>query len=435
MQTLISIIIALIIFSVLVVFHEFGHFIVARLNGVVVEEFSVGMGPRLLKHKSKKSGTVYSLKAFPIGGSCAMLGEDEDNEEEGSFNSKSVWRRLSIVFAGPFFNFVLAFFLALIVIASVGSDPSTVVSVDQSSNAYKAGLRKGDYITNYDGTHVSIGREMYLEDFVAPIDGSMMKLSFKRDGKSYTIHYKPDAVKKYILGMSYTSGSNAPTISQVTKDSAFEKAGVKRGDIVMKIDGVAVKTGEAVAKYLVAHPLDGKVVNVLLKRNNKTYSVKVKPIEQDVYSPGFIYNMARVRQDFFGTIRYSFVEMRYQVMAVLKSLKMLVTGKVAAEEVSGPVGIVKVIGDTYKETRTQGFGITLLSLVSLAILLSANLGVMNLLPIPALDGGRILLYIVEIVTRKKIPRDKEGAIHFVGFIILMALMVLLVFNDVRKIFF
>mgnify|MGYP000779518855 FL=1 len=119
MQTLISIIIALIIFSVLVLIHEFGHFIVAKKCGVVVNEFSVGMGPRLLSRVAK-SGTRYSIKALPLGGSCAMLGEDEDNAEEGSFNSKPLWARMAIVVAGPFFNFILAFLLALIVIGYNG---------------------------------------------------------------------------------------------------------------------------------------------------------------------------------------------------------------------------------------------------------------------------------------------------------------------------
>ena len=111
---------------------------------------------------------------------------------------------------------------------------------------------------------------------------------------------------------------------------------------------------------------------------------------------------------------------------------MLVTGKVSANEVSGPVGIVNVIGDTYTTAKSEGVAITILTLLNLAIMLSANLGVMNLLPIPALDGGRLFLYLIEIITRKKIPKDKEGMIHFIGFILLMALMVFLVFNYIRK---
>ena len=150
MQTAISIIIALLIFGLLVLIHEFGHFIVAKKNGVVVNEFSIGMGPRIFSRVAK-SGTRYSVKILPLGGSCAMLGEDEDNEEEGSFNSKSIWARMAIIFAGPFFNFILAFVLALVVIGFVGADISYVTSVDENSPAYEAGLRTGDRITNYNG--------------------------------------------------------------------------------------------------------------------------------------------------------------------------------------------------------------------------------------------------------------------------------------------
>lgn len=466
MQTVIGIIIAIIIFGILVLIHEFGHFIFAKKFGVTVNEFSIGMGPRIFS-KVAKSGTRYSIKALPIGGSCAMLGEDEDNMEEGSFNSKPRWQRMLIVFAGPLFNFLLAFLLSLIVIGFAGTDPSYVTHVEgenpnvvvqskgkaksveekmkqqavanaipqTQSNAYKAGLRSGDKITNFDGAWISIGRELYVEEYTNPVKKDPITLTYERNGKKRTITYKPDKENKYLLGISYSSGASAPVLNQITKGSAMDKAGVRAKDEVEKINGVKVSSGEEINKYLQEHPLDGSEVTFLIKRGSKTFEVKVKPKKQDVYSTGFTYNLQRERQGFFGTIKYSFVEMRYEVVTVLKSLKMLITGGVSANEVSGPVGIVSVIGDTYKENSQHGFGITLLALLNLAIMLSANLGVMNLLPIPALDGGRLLIYIIEAITRKNIPKDKEGMIHFIGFIILMALMVFLVFNDVRKLIF
>ena len=446
MQTVIGIIIAIIIFGILVLIHEFGHFIFAKKFGVTVNEFSIGMGPRIFSRVAK-SGTRYSIKALPLGGSCAMLGEDEDNMEEGSFNSKPRWKRFLIVFAGPLFNFILAFLLSLIVIGFAGTDPSNVTYVpgekpqvaemkqEEPSNAYKAGLRSGDRITNFDGAWISIGRELYVEEYTNPVGMKPISLTYERDGKKHTIKYKPDCVNKYLLGISYSSGANAPVISQVTKDSAMSKAGVVANDQVVKINGVKISSGEEINKYLEEHPLDGSEVEFVMKRGKKTFTAKVKPIKQNVYSAGFSYNLQREKQGFFATIGYSFVEMRYEVVTVLKSLKMLVTGGVSANEISGPVGIVSVIGDTYKENAQHGFGITLLALMNLAIMLSANLGVMNLLPIPALDGGRLLIYIIEAITRKQIPKDKEGMIHFIGFIILMALMIFLVFNDVRKLIF
>ena len=432
MQTLISIIIALIIFSVLVLIHEFGHFIVAKKCGVVVNEFSIGMGPRLVSRVAK-SGTRYSIKALPLGGSCAMLGEDEDNQEEGSFNSKPLGARMAIVFAGPFFNFILAFILALIVIGFNGADISYVVKVDENSAAYDAGLREGDRIVNYNGTAVNVGREIYLEDYVSPLDGSEISLTFVRDGKKQKIYYKPEADKRYRVGMNYAQGERPAEITNIAKNSAMDKADVRVGDIIVSINGVKVKSGEEVKQYIEQNPFDGNEVRMTLERKGKEISVTLVPEEMTVYTAGFSYNLGREKQSVAGTLKYSMVEVRYEIMTVLKSLKMLVTGKVSANEISGPVGIVDVIGDTYQETKSEGALITLFTMLNLAIMLSANLGVMNLLPIPALDGGRLFIYIIELIIRRPIPKDKEGMIHFVGFVLLMMLMVFLIFNDVRKI--
>lgn len=431
MQTAISIIIALLIFGVLVLIHEFGHFIVAKKNGVVVNEFSIGMGPRIYSRVAK-SGTRYSVKILPLGGSCAMLGEDEDNEEEGSFNSKSIWARMAIIFAGPFFNFILAFVLALIVIGFVGADISYVTGVDENSAAYEAGLRTGDRITNYNGAHATLGREIYLEDYVNPLDGSEISISFVRDGEEKTIQYTPNTEKKYMVGMNYTASDSQAEITKVNSGSAMDEAGVQSGDVVTEIGGTKITTGKQMSEYIVAHPFGDEAVNMTVKRNGKEIDVVIKPQMTEIADSGFTYNLGREKQSFGGVIKYSFTEVRYEIVSVLKSLKMLVTGKVSANEVSGPVGIVNVIGDTYTSAKSEGVGITILTLLNLAIMLSANLGVMNLLPIPALDGGRLFLYFIEIVTRRTIPKEKEGMIHFVGFVLLMALMVFLVFNDIRK---
>ena len=431
MQTAISIIIALLIFGLLVLIHEFGHFIVAKKNGVVVNEFSIGMGPRI-SSRVAKSGTRYSVKILPLGGSCAMLGEDEDNEEEGSFNSKSIWARMAIIFAGPFFNFILAFVLALVVIGFVGADISYVTSVDENSPAYEAGLRTGDRITNYNGAHATLGREIYLEDYVNPLDGSEISISFVRDGEEKTIRYTPDTEKKYMVGMNYTASDAQAEITKVNNGSAMDEAGVQSGDVVTEIDGTKITTGKQMSEYIVAHPFGDKDVNMTVKRNGKEIDVVIKPQMTEIADSGFTYNLGREKQSFGGIIKYSFTEVRYEIVSVLKSLKMLVTGKVSANEVSGPVGIVDVIGDTYTSAKSEGVAMTILTLLNLAIMLSANLGVMNLLPIPALDGGRLFLYLIEIVTRRTIPKEKEGMIHFIGFILLMALMVFLVFNDIRK---
>ena len=433
MQTFISIVIALIIFGLLVLIHEFGHFIIAKKNKVTVNEFSIGMGPRLISHVAK-SGTRYSLKLLPIGGSCAMLGEDEDNEEEGSFNSKSLGARMAIVFAGPFFNFILAFILSVIVIGFVGSDPARINQVDTKSAAYAAGLREGDLITEYNGAGISVGREMFLEDYINPYSGGQIELTYLRDGKENTIKFTPEKVKEYKMGITYSSGEAVAVVEQMVHDSPIMKAGANVGDIVKSIDGNPISSGSEMSRYLEEHPLSADKIKMVLNRDGKDIEIEVEPAESEGYNVGFTYNLVREKQSVWDTIKYSYIEVKYQIKSVLKSLKLLVTGKVSTDEISGPVGIVNVIGDTYKETKSEGAGITILTLMNLAIMLSANLGVMNLLPIPALDGGRLFLYIIDLIIRKPIPKDKEGMIHFIGFIFLMALMLFLVFNDIRKLF-
>lgn len=425
-----SIVIALIIFSVLVIFHEFGHFIVAKKNGIVVNEFSVGMGPRLFSFE--KGGTRYSIKILPFGGSCAMLGEDEAVEVEGSFNSKSVWARMAVVFAGPFFNFILAWVLAVIVLAYAGVDISYVTQVEENSPVYEAGLRPGDRILEYNGAHAVLSREIFLEEYVNPLDGSEVEITYKRDGEKHTITYTPAGVEKYLIGMSYTATTNEAQITSVVKGSAMEEAGVRAGDVVVAINGNAITSGEEMYEYISSHPWNGEAAELTLTRNGKEYTTTMMPRMTMTYTSGFDYTAAREKQSVIGVVRYSFTEVRYQIATVLKSLKMLVTGQVSTDEMSGPVGIVSAIGDTYEEAKTEGIMLTLMTMLNMAIMLSANLGVMNLLPIPALDGGRLVFFIIEAIRRKPIDREKEGFVHFIGFALLMILMVFLIFNDVGK---
>ena len=200
-----SIFLAVIIFGLLVFIHEFGHFIIAKKNGVRVIEFSIGMGPTLFSFD--KGDTKYSLKLLPLGGACQMLSKDFPGEEdtvmdmEKSFESKSVWSRMAVIFAGPFFNFALAFVFALIVIGFVGYDPAVVTNVQQGSAAEKAGLKVGDIITEYDGTNIDVGREIYLEQYIDGIDENGVKITYERDGKEYTTNLKPVNQERYMVGI------------------------------------------------------------------------------------------------------------------------------------------------------------------------------------------------------------------------------------------
>lgn len=340
-----GLILALLLFSFIVFFHELGHFLLARKNGIYVEEFCIGMGPVLVKKKGKE--TTYSIRLLPIGGAC-MMGEDEaDNQNENSFNNKSVWARISVIAAGPVFNFILAFILSVIVVSWLGYDKPIVKSVIENSAAEEAGIQAGDVITEINGKNIHIFREISAYNQFHP--GEKFELAFERDGKKHTISLqaRPDETGRYLIGI--TQGE-------------YRKANA------------------------------------------------------------------------FTALQYGFYEVKFWIDYTIESLKMLVTGVIGLDQLSGPVGIVDVVDEAYDTNIQYGVSSVVLAFLNLSILLSANLGVMNLLPIPALDGGRLVFLVVEAIRGKRIPPEKEGLVHMAGLIALFGLMIFVMFNDLKRIF-
>lgn len=339
-----GIIVALIVFSIIILFHEFGHFLLAKKNGIGVTEFALGMGPILFSFK--RGETVYALKALPLGGSCSMVGEDTDETGDNSFNSKGVWQRFSVIAAGPVFNFILAFVFAVILVSIVGFDTPVVYKVEEGGPAWEAGIRDGDVIQSVNGKKVHMYKEFRIEVLMNS-GGAPMEMVLSRNGSTYGTTVTPE------LGS------------------------------------------------------DG------------TYKIQ-------------IYGGQYERTGVLDTLKYSVFEVRYWITTTVRSLGMLITGQVSANDLSGPVGIVDMIDDTYQEARSYGWLDVLLNMMNICILLSANLGVVNLLPIPALDGGRLVFLIVEAVRGKPVPPEKEGWVHTIGFALLMVLMVFILYNDIHK---
>lgn len=342
-----SIIIAILIFSLIVLFHEFGHFLLAKKNGITVVEFSLGMGPRLLSFE--RGGTKYSWKLLPFGGSCMMLGEDEGTTEPGSFASASVWARIAVIAAGPIFNFILAFLLSLFIVGSIGYDKPVILQVSEGYPAAEAGLQAGDVVKKINHTKIRVSRE--VTNYVTFHQKEDAVVTVERDGKEITVSMSPvdNGSGRYIFGIGCSANYR-------------EKCGV------------------------------------------------------------------------LDTLKYSAYEVKYWIELTIQSLKMLFTGQAGINDMSGPVGVVSYIGETYEESQSSGGFYVWLNMLNISILLTANLGVMNLLPIPALDGGRLIFLILEVIRGKRIDPEKEGMVHFVGLMLLMALMVVVMFNDVRKLF-
>lgn len=339
-----SIVIALLVFSVIILFHEFGHFLLAKLNKITVVEFSLGMGPRLLSFEA--GGTRYSWKLLPFGGSCMMLGEDGEEEEEGSFGSKSVWARMSVIAAGPIFNFLLAFIMALFIVGNLGYDVPVLLNVTEGMPAADAGLQAGDRIVKMNGKRIHLYRE--VQNYSMFHQGETVIFQYERDGELHEATVTPEL----------TNGSY---------------------------------------KYGIG--------------GNINYRQKTNVLE---------------------TLEYSAYEVYYWIDTTVSSLGLLFKGGVQLDDMSGPVGVVDAIGTTYQESRDEGAFYVWMNLLNIAILLSANLGVMNLLPIPALDGGRLIFLIVEAIRRRRVEPELEAKIHFAGLMLLILLMVVVMFNDVKK---
>ena len=430
-------IIALLIFSVLVLFHEFGHFLVAKLNGVEVEEFSLGFGPRLLSVVA--GGTRYSVKLLWFGGSCQMKGmlEEYDDEaprepEEGSFQSVSVGKRAAIVFAGPFFNFLLAFLCAVAVIGTMGVDRPVILRVDAGSPAAEAGLETGDTVTRFMGEKVVIGRDYdswYM--FHDLKEGQEISLTVLRDGGKKELSFVPDV--RYMLGMTYNVDAEEAVINEVGKDSPLEKAGVRPGDVVTAIDGTEIATSRDMYDYFSGHRLGEEPVQLMLRRDGETIEASVVPAKSSAVYPGFTCNYYyREKVSAPSVIRYSFTEVRYWILTVVRSLGSMFSGRFSVNDLSGPVWVVDIVGQTYEAAKPEGALITLMNMLNLVILLSANLGVMNLLPIPAVDGGRLLFLAIEAVRGKPMNRKLEMGAQMAAIILLLLLMVYVMFHDVTQ---
>ena len=320
-----AIITFLLIFCVIVVFHEFGHFFFAKRSGILVREFAIGMGPKIFSVKRKD--TVYALRLLPIGGACMFEGEDGLNEKEdgedhsGSFLNANVWARISTVLAGPVFNFILGFIIAFIMVnLIVIRDPVATEIVDGGA-AQEAGLQPGDRILSLNGSKIHLYEEIQL--FTLTYRGGNVTVQYERDGVKGTTTLTP-------------------------------------------------KYDESAGRYMIG-----------------------------------ISNADFVQLSGLDCFRYSWYEMRYCVTMTWKSLAMLVQGQVSRQDVAGPVGIaVNVVGKTYESTKDYGWQNVLVNMLNITLMLTVNLGILNLLPIPALDGGRLVFLIWEAITHKPVPPER-----------------------------
>lgn len=340
-----------IILGIIVLVHEFGHFIFAKMFGIYVYEFAIGMGPRLFHWKSKKGETEYSIRAIPIGGFCSLAGEDLDSDDKEKIpqdrrlQSKPVWQRFLVMFFGAGNNFILAFLLLL------------------------------------------------------------------------------------VLALGWGATTSKPIVTELVKDNPAEIAGIEVGDYILEINGHKIKTSDDVSIYLQVED-KSKPITFTVRRDGRELDIDVEPKKEEVdgstvYRVGII-SSGETEKGIVASIKYAFTKMGSLVRQMFITFKGLFTGGLSVNQLSGPVGIYNIVG-TQAEAGIQ-------NILYLIALLSINVGFINLIPFPAFDGGRIVFLIIEKIKGSPIKAETENKIHTIGFMLLLALMIYITFNDVLKLF-
>jgi regulator of sigma E protease len=349
-----SILIGIIIFGIIVLVHEWGHFIVARMNGILVEEFAIGLGPKLFS--TTKGDTMYSIRALPLGGYCKMLGEDSVNEDPRAFNSKKVSQRIAVVLAGAIMNFILAFIIFSSIALAIGYGTPIISGFSENSPAQNAGLQINDKIIKINNSKINIFEDLSIA--ISSSKGEPMQVTYKRDGITNTTTIKP-----------FVDETNAPKI----------------GITSIQKQGLLQSTGEFETIGLI-----------------ESWQV-------------------------------GYYKLTFWIKVTINGIIDLFTFNISLDQMAGPIGVITVIDTIYDETKINIMDV-IINMANFAGLLSVSIGAFNLMPIPALDGGRLVFLIIEGIRRKPIPEELEGRVHFVGFVLLMGLALIVAYQDILKLF-
>ena len=380
---MVTALVTIIMFLVMISLHEFGHFITAKLMGFKILEYAIGFGPAIWK--IKKSDIQYSLRIIPFGGYCKFEGEDEDSKDERAFSNQPVWKRIIVVAAGGLCNVVLGFLLFLVIIPFTSPISTNYVKdVVPNSFVQEAGLMPNDKIIEINGKKVSFYNDisLYTREFNANTECSII---VKRDGEKYELNFKPTQSE-----VTFDYGEDGITVSESINGEPADESFYKYGDGAERNEELIGKS-ETVERLIIGFV----------------------PVQEEV-------NALNIWKEAWN-------ETKFVVKLVYNSLWQMVTGRVGVEQMSGPVGVVSEINTAVNSGRGSW-----LYILNLTALLTINLGIFNLLPIPALDGGRLFFMLIELVTRKRIPPEKEGMVHTIGFMLLIGLIIFISYNDILK---
>jgi regulator of sigma E protease len=423
---ILTIIAGLVLFTVMVISHEFGHFIAAKLTGIAVIRFSIGLGPKMFGFRFR--GTEYALSFIPLGGYVKMKGMDpgEIKGEKDEFFSKSILTRTFVVLAGPLLNLLLAFFIYFFAVLSFGIDITPGTSIESVYNApsIEERINKGDEIIEMNGMEVDNWYEIsnILDD--------------NPDSLRFTIQRK-DSI--FSLAVSYSKDENFPFIPMIDpiigiieKESPAYKAGLKRGDRIISIDGVTVTSFEDMRNVVRENPekdlqiewiRDGVLMKGSATPTKKT--VQEDGEMKEVGMLGIVANTEKIHFGFYGSLKEGLLRTGESVKLIVSVIVMLFKRQISPRTLGGPIAIFQLAG----ESARWGFEFYL----GFMALLSINLFIFNLIPFPPLDGGHILIFGIEKITRKR-PSEKQYAlIQQIGFALLLIAVGFIIYNDIMRI--
>lgn len=444
LTTIALILIGVLLFELIIFIHEFGHFITAKKSGIKVNEFSLGMGPKIFSFG--KGETKYSLRIFPIGGFCAMEGEDEESPEPRAFNNAKVWKRMIVVIAGAVMNIILGFVLMFVVVVQQDSYSSTEVqSFPATSFSSCTGLQSGDVIKEINGYGISTSM-----DFNYPISTAELKTV---DGSTLEIYKEDCGNNLYNMAVSLVQDKNnklsdeqVSKVNELLSKSSNEIAKAKSKEDAFSVyenyykkinDACGIKDYK-VEKIVEKETRKRYTADILVERNGEekllknvqffTYTTKDNSDPQvsiDFY-------VKPIEKTFGSVISQTFKQTISTCKMIYASLGGLLTGKFGLKDMSGPIGIASAVTNVASESLSSGFMSAVNSIIYVMMIITVNLGLFNMLPFPALDGGRFVFLIIEAIRGKSVPRKVEAIVNGIGMGLLILLMILITANDIFK---
>jgi regulator of sigma E protease len=420
------------VIGVLVFVHELGHYLAARRVGVRVLAFSIGFGPRLFGFT--RGGTEYKIAAIPLGGFVKMAGETTEDQRSGApdeFLSKSKWERFQVLIAGPAMNLLLAV-LVLWGVLLRGADvpayrdmPPVVGAMEADAPAIKAGVRVGDRILRVDDRAVNT-----WEEFLLTIGGKARRevtLLVDRGGEQKSLPVTPSAEGKYEIGDIGVLPATHPHIRSVVAGEPADKAGLKVDDVIIAVDGETVSFSRQISELISKH--QGREIAIRFARNGQEQEVRLTPVKRTESSwavgIGISDQLTHLDPGVFEALKLSVEQNWDTTQEIFRTLAGLFTGETSPRQLMGPVGIASVSG----ESAQAG----IIPLLGLLASLSLNLGLLNLMPIPVLDGGHILILLLEGVARRDFSIRVKERMLVAGFVLLMLLMVTVIYNDLTRV--